>query len=163
MAAAITLRPVRVADDDVLFEQMRDPEAVWMAAFTRRDPGDRAAFGAHRARIRARPDVVERAIIRDGLLVGSIASFVMDGETEITYWVDRAHWGRGIASRALELFLEEMPARPLFARVASDNAGSLRVLGKAGFKIIDTDRGYAEARSTEIEETILRLDPLTPA
>ena len=47
--------------------------------------------------------------------------------------------------------------RPLYARAASDNAGSLRVLGKTGFRIIDTEVSFAPARGTEIEETILRL------
>jgi RimJ/RimL family protein N-acetyltransferase len=43
------------------------------------------------------------------------------------------------------------------ARAASDNVGSLRVLQKAGFTIIGTAISYANARSAEIEETILRL------
>lgn len=43
------------------------------------------------------------------------------------------------------------------ARASSDNAGSLRVLQKAGFTITHTDAGYANARDAEIEETCLRL------
>jgi RimJ/RimL family protein N-acetyltransferase len=82
----------------------------------------------------------------------------LDGQAEVTYWVDRAAWGRGIASRALALLLEEVPTRPLRARAASDNAGSLRVLEKAGFRIIGTEVAFARARGAEIEETILRLD-----
>ncbi|WP_246158531.1 GNAT family N-acetyltransferase [Catellatospora sichuanensis] len=62
--------------------------------------------------------------------VGSIASFVIEGDTEVTYWIDRSFWGRGIASRALGLLLELNPVRPLFARVVSDNIGSLKVLQK---------------------------------
>jgi RimJ/RimL family protein N-acetyltransferase len=65
--------------------------------------------------------------------------------------------GRGIASRALALFLEQVPVRPLHARAASDNAGSLRVLQKAGFEIIGTEQSFAPARNTEIGETLLRL------
>lgn len=49
-------------------------------------------------------------------------------------------------------------AGPLHARAASDNAGSLRVLQKAGFKIIGTGTSFASGRNREIEETILRLD-----
>jgi RimJ/RimL family protein N-acetyltransferase len=154
----VALRPLEPADDDVLFELMRDPESVRMAAFTARDPDDRAAFDAHRARIRANPTVTERAIIRDGRVVGSIGCWVDEGHTEITYWVDRAMWGRGIAGRALALFLEVVPARPLRARAASDNAASLAVLRRAGFEVVGTDVGYANARNTELEETILRLD-----
>jgi RimJ/RimL family protein N-acetyltransferase len=48
--------------------------------------------------------------------------------------------------------------RPLHARAASDNVGSMRVLEKAGFRITGTDRGFARARNAEIEETVFRLD-----
>ena len=156
--AVIALRPVEDADLDALFDQMRDPESVAMAAFTAEDPADRDAFDAHMARVRNSPGITHRAIICDGRLVGSIASFVSGDETEVTYWIGRAAWGRGIASRALELLLELVPARPLHARAASDNAASLRVLRKAGFRIIGTETSYANARKREIEETILRLD-----
>jgi RimJ/RimL family protein N-acetyltransferase len=55
------------------------------------------------------------------------------------------------------LLLEVVRIRPLYARAASDNAGSLRVLEKTGFRIIDTEVSFAPARGAEIEETILRL------
>ncbi|MCM4076398.1 GNAT family N-acetyltransferase [Paractinoplanes hotanensis] len=154
----VALRPIADADLDALFEMMRDPESLRMAAFVAEDPDDRGAFDAHLAKIRARPDVTNRVITLDGRLVGSIAAFVIDGETEVTYWIDRAHWGQGIAGRALGLLLELVSVRPLFARAASDNLGSLRVLQRAGFTITGTDAGYANGRRAEVEETILRLD-----
>lgn len=154
----VTLRPIEDADLDTLFEMMRDPESVRMAAFTAADPDDRAAFDAHMAKIRARTDVTNRVIVGDGRVVGSVAAFVIEGDTEVTYWVDRAVWGQGVAGRALKLLLEEVTVRPLFARAASDNAGSLRVLTRAGFEVVGTDVGYASARNAEIEETILRLN-----
>jgi RimJ/RimL family protein N-acetyltransferase len=154
----IALRPVADADLDALFEQMRDPESVWMAAFTPDDPDDRAAFDAHMAKVRFSPGITHRAITCDGQLVGSVAGFVVDGETEVTYWIDRAAWGRGIASRALDLLMDLVPTRPLYARAASDNAGSLRVLQKCGFQVIGTENSFASGRDGEIEETILRRD-----
>jgi RimJ/RimL family protein N-acetyltransferase len=156
--AVIALRPLADTDEDALFRMMRDPESVRMAAFTPEDPTDRARFDAHRARIRADPTVTERVITYDGAVAGNIASFVIESDTEITYWIDRALWGRGIAGRALEMFLTVVTVRPLHARAASDNAGSLRVLRKAGFQPQTTEVSYAQARGTEIEETILRLD-----
>lgn len=142
---------------DALFEQMRDPESVRMAAFTPDDPDDRQWFDAHMARILAAPEITHRAITCDGRLVGSIGSFLRDGEREVTYWIDRAAWGRHIASRALAQLLDLVPDRPVHARAASDNAASLRVLEKAGFEVVGTDTAYASARGGEIEETILRL------
>jgi len=148
----IALRPVADADLDALFDQMRDPESIWMAAFTPDNPDDRSAFEAHMAKVRSSPDITHRAITCDGRLVGSIAAFVVDGETEVTYWIDRAAWGRGIASRALKLLMELVPTTPLHARAASDNVASLRVLQKAGFTIVGTENSYATGGTTRSRE-----------
>ena len=156
--AEVALRPLDDTDLDTLFDQMRDPESVHMAAFTAKDPDDRQAFDAHMARLRTSPDVILRGVTRDGRLVGSISSFVIDGDLEITYWIDRSVWGQGIASRALAAFLDTVSTRPLHARAASDNIASLKILQRAGFRIIGTEISYADARRTEIEETLLRLD-----
>ena len=158
--AEVTLREVEDGDLDGLFEQMRDPEGVWMAAFTAKDPDDRAHFDAHMARVRAAPDVTARTVLLDGRAVGHVASFPGEdvGGLEVTYTVDRSVWGQGVASRALALLLEEVADRPLYARAASDNAASMRVLAKAGFTVIGTERSFAQARQAEIEESVLRLD-----
>jgi RimJ/RimL family protein N-acetyltransferase len=153
----IALRPVAVGDLDAIFEYMRDPESVHMAAFTSRDPGDRHAFDAHMVKIMSSSENTLRAITRDSVLVGTIGSYPSEGATEVTYWVDRTCWGQGIATRALALLLEELPDRPVRARVASDNAGSLRVLQRAGFCPIGTEVSFAPGRGAEIEETILEL------
>jgi RimJ/RimL family protein N-acetyltransferase len=154
----IALREVADDDLDLLFRHMSDPEAVRMAAFTAREPSDRAAFDKHMAKVRANPECLLRAVTLDGEFVGTVSTYVIEGETEVTYWIDRAVWGQGIASRALRMLLELQPVRPLHARAASDNAGSLRVLAKAGFRVVGTDAGYANARGGEIEESVLLLD-----
>jgi RimJ/RimL family protein N-acetyltransferase len=151
------LRPIEVSDLDAIFDQMRDPESVRMAAFTAKDPSDRSAFDAHMARIMSSSENTLWAIIRDSRLVGTIGSYLSEGATEVTYWIDRTCWGQGIATRALGLLLHEISVRPIRARVASDNAGSLRVLEKVGFHPIGTEVAFARARAAEIEETILEL------
>jgi RimJ/RimL family protein N-acetyltransferase len=154
----VSLRPLVDADLDAVFEQMKDPESVRMAAFTAEDPADRHAFLVHMSRIREDPSAVQHVIEADGTIAGTIGSFKIDDQTEVTYWIDRALWGRGIASAALQSLLSVTTERPVFARAASDNAASLRVLEKAGFRRIGVDRGFARGRGEEIEETILRLD-----
>ncbi len=136
---------------------MRDPESVHMAAFTAEDPSDRSAFDAHMAAVMASAENRLRAIIRDSLLVGTVGSYLSEGVTEVTYWIDRTCWGQGIATRALGLLIEEIPVRPIRARAASDNAASLRVLQKAGFRQIGTELSFAPGRAAEIFETILEL------
>ena len=96
----VALRPIDDSDLDALFEQMRDPESVWMGAFTTKDPNDRAAFDIHMAKVLATPENTTLAVTADGRFAGTIASFVLDGDTELTYWIDRSLWGHGIASRA---------------------------------------------------------------
>jgi RimJ/RimL family protein N-acetyltransferase len=49
-------------------------------------------------------------------------------------------------------------ARPLYARAASDNAGSIRVLEKCGFTRAGSGRAFAHGRDEETEEVVLRLD-----
>ncbi len=129
-----------------------------MAAFTADDPDDRQRFDAHMATIVGSSEVTLLAVTSGGDLVGTIGSFVFEGALEVTYWIDRAAWGQGIATRALDLFLDVVAERPLHARAASDNAGSLRVLHKAGFRIVGSAVSFAPARGVEIEEKILRLD-----
>ncbi|MFI6928808.1 GNAT family N-acetyltransferase [Streptomyces sp. NPDC050287] len=152
----VVLREVHDSDLPVFFRQMNDPEAVRMAAFTAEDPADRDAFEAKWSRIRS-SDVVARTVLADGDVVGSAAVYGEPGEREVTYWVDRAYWGRGVATAALRGLLEEVPERPLYARAAADNQGSLRVLEKCGFEITAQARGFANARGEEIDEVVLAL------
>ncbi|MFF7275689.1 GNAT family N-acetyltransferase [Streptomyces griseorubiginosus] len=153
----IALREVHDSDLPVFFRQMNDPEALHMAAFTPKDPAHRDAFDAHWKRIRA-SDAVHRTVLADGDVVGSAAVYGEPGEREVTYWIDRAYWGRGIATAALRELVVQVPERPLYARAATDNTGSLRVLEKCGFRMTARASGYANARGAEIEEFVLVLD-----
>jgi RimJ/RimL family protein N-acetyltransferase len=101
--------------------------------------------------------VINRVVV-DGDVAGTIGSWGDPGEREITYWIGRSYWGRGIATGALEMFLTVDPSRPLHARVAFDNVASRRVLEKCGFRVVANERGFAGARSGEIEEFVLRLE-----
>ena len=121
-----------VADDDLpfLFAIQQDPASNHMADVA---PRDAATFAAHWAKIRNNPESLARVIRANGERVGLVLSFIHDGVRELGYWIDRPHWGRGIASRAVAAFLPLDPNRPLTARVLKDNAGSIRVLERNGF------------------------------
>jgi RimJ/RimL family protein N-acetyltransferase len=152
------LREVWDEDLAVLFEQWADPVAARMAAFTAPDQMDRDAFERRWSRLRADETVINRVIVVDGEVAGTIGSWGDPGEREVTYWIGRSYWGKGIATCALNAFLAVDRSRPLHARVASDNVASHRVLEKCGFRVIATERGFAHARSAEIEEFVLRLE-----
>lgn len=152
-----------LAEDDLatFFAQQLDPDANRMAAFTRRDPSDRDAFTAHWDRIRQDPTVITRTIVVAGEVAGYVSSYEQDGRAEITYWLGKAYWGQGIATRALATFLETAnPKRPIHARVAQDNRGSLRVLQKCGFVVKGEGTGFANARGHEVSEYHLTRDAI---
>ena len=131
----VWLRDVETGDLPMFFEHQRDPVAVAMVAFKSRE---REAFDAHWAKILANDACLKKTIMFDGQVAGNIGSFERDGKREVGYWIDRALWGRGIATAAVSAFLEEVERqRPLYAGVAPHNVGSLRVLAKCGFKVAD--------------------------
>jgi RimJ/RimL family protein N-acetyltransferase len=153
----VSLRPLEDRDLDTIYQQVSDPESVRMAAFTAEDQTDRRAFLNRMSRLRADPGVSHRVIDVDGAVAGTIGSFRIDNQLEVTYWIAERNGGK--ASRAqLQILLAETAERPVYARAASDNVGSLRVLEKAGFRRVGVNRDFARGRGEEIEETILRLD-----
>ena len=93
----VQLRSVEDADLPALFEFQRDPAANRMAAVRARG---HEAFHDLWQRILRDPTISARVILADGVLVGSISCFVLDEQDSVGYWIDRAHWNRGIASRA---------------------------------------------------------------
>ena len=153
------LREVRDTDLDVLFSHWTDPEANRVAAFAPADPSDREAFDERWRRIRESDDSTALVIEVDGKVVGSISSWTNEGEREVTYWIGREHWGRGIATRALAEFLADVErTRPIQASTADDNVGSQRVLEKCGFHRVGVRRAFATSRGEELDEVFFRLD-----
>lgn len=154
---SLQLRPTTIADLTYLFEFQTDPRAIYLAAFTPKDPSDKVAYINKYTKILDDPTSNNHTILLDNLVVGSIAKFILDGHAEITYWIDQKFWGKGIATRTLQQFLAIETTRPIVARVAFDNLGSQKVLEKCGFIRTGTDKGFANARQKEIEESIYRL------
>src|SRR5258708_399822 len=109
---AITLRTFADGDLDALFLWESDPRAVQMAAFTRANPSDRGAFEAHYERVRSDPSNTLLAIEDDGEFVGTIGSYTMEGERNVTYWIAPARGGQGLASQALRAVLGVEAPRP---------------------------------------------------
>ncbi|MBS1584240.1 MAG: GNAT family N-acetyltransferase [Bacteroidetes bacterium] len=153
----VTLRPTEEPDLEFFFRFQLDKEANHMAAFTPKAPTDRTAYLEKFTKLLNDPTIHMQTILLDDIIVGSIAKYEIAGEAEITYWIDRNFWGRGIATTALANFLSIESMRPIGGRVAFDNVGSRRVLEKCGFVRIGGDKGFANARQAEIEEFIYRL------
>jgi RimJ/RimL family protein N-acetyltransferase len=101
--------------------------------------------------------VVIRTVLVDGRVAGNVMSLLHEGQREVGYWIGREHWGRGVATSAMSLFLDQVRERPLYARVATRNVASIRVLEKCGFAVV----GRARAQAGDVKEVTLRLGPGT--
>ena len=133
---SVMIREVESSDLETFYEHQLDPEAIRMAAFVGKDPKDKVAFDAHWDKILHSPQNTPRTVVAEGQVAGHISCYP-DGENlEVTYWLGREFWGRGLATHALNRMLQPVVDRPIFARAATDNIGSIRVLQKCGFKII---------------------------
>jgi RimJ/RimL family protein N-acetyltransferase len=146
----VRIRPVEDADLPIFLAHQDDPVAATMAAFPSRAPD---VFFEHWVKIRADPINYTRTILADDEVVGDIVSWLDAGGREVGYWIGREHWGKGFATAALRLLLEEIEDRPITAHVAVHNIGSQRVLEKCGFV-----RVGQEIADDGIDEVILRLD-----
>lgn len=150
----IKLREVVPGDLPTIYAYQLDPEANRMAVVRPRSWDD---FRSHWEQSLDDPKIVARVIVADGEVVGHISCFEVDGRENVGYWVDRAHWGKGIASRALALFLGVVSRRPLHARAARSNAGSIRVLEKCGFVLTGYEWSEETERFPACEEAVFEL------
>jgi RimJ/RimL family protein N-acetyltransferase len=153
-ADAFRLRPTGPDDLPALFEIQSDPESNAMVGAR---PRTREAFFAAWERNFVDPGDNSHTIELDGVIVGNVARFQADGHDCVGYWIARAHWGKGIASRALVMFLCEERRRPLFATTARTNAPSQRILEKCGFRCTGFRMGEETERfvAREIADYVL--------
>lgn len=154
----ITLKKTTIEDLEHLFLFQTDEEANRMAAFNSKDPKDKQAYMDKWTGIVQRPDINMQTIRVDDTVVGSVIDFDMGDERNVSYWIDRLQWGKGIATKALQLFLASTDKTTLYGRVAFDNIGSQRVLEQNGFIKVGSEVNYANGRKQEIEEFIYRLE-----
>ncbi len=133
---AAVLREVIDSDVPIFFEHQRDPEATSMAAFPARD---RAAFDAHWQKILADDQLTAKTVLFEDRVAGNVVSWEQDGKRLVGYWIGREFWGKGLATRALAELIAQLPQRPLHAYVVTTNAGSIRVLEKCGFLLVQEE------------------------
>ena len=153
----LQLRNVTEGDVEIFFGFMQDKELQWQAAFISEHPEDQTAHTTHWSKILADPANLNLTIEVDGVVVGNIGRWWLDGVPQLTYWIGKQHTNKGYATEALKLFLTRETNRPLEARCAFDNQGSIRVLEKNDFVLTASDQYFSNARKEEITELIFRL------
>jgi RimJ/RimL family protein N-acetyltransferase len=147
--AEVRIRSVEDADLPIFLAHQDDPVAAAMAAFPTRAPD---VFYEHWATIRSDPTNYTRTIVADDEVVGDIVSWLDHGSRQVGYWVGRDHWGKGYATAALRLMLDEITDRPITAHIVPANIGSQRVVEKCGFL-----RVGEEVADDGVHELVFRL------
>jgi RimJ/RimL family protein N-acetyltransferase len=145
---------VSEGDLPLFFEHQRDPEANRMASFPARN---RDAFMAHWSRILADPGVLVQTILVNEQVAGNIVSWESEGRRLVGYWIGQAWWGQGVATAGLAAFLKRIRIRPLYAYVAKENIGSIRVLEKCGFARCNEATETLPPPDDEVQELVFKL------
>lgn len=95
----------------------------------------------------------------EGRLIGTIGA---SAAPEVFYFLDPAHWGRGLMGEALAAFLPPVFARfgldAIAAEVYDDNPASARVLTRAGFVRTGAGSCRSPARLEPAPVSVYRLD-----
>ena len=151
----VALRKIEPVDLPAIYSFQADPVAIKIAVVFGRS---RPEFDAHWTKILNDPKVIARAIIAVGNLVGYVSCIQMDGLDSVGYWIERSQWGKGYATKGVQLLLDEVTKRPLHARVARTNAGSIRVLEKCGFRVVRYENSPDDGKFPVCEEAIMQLD-----
>jgi RimJ/RimL family protein N-acetyltransferase len=143
--ARLALRPLREDDDARIFALFANWEVVrflssppWPYA-----PEDARAF--MRTRMAPESDAIERAITRDGELIGAIGAIIKPASAVqrargymLGYWLGQPYWGHGYMSEAARAFIAHVfatiPDDTLYSGAFTVNAASLRIQEKLGFR-----------------------------
>ncbi|GAA1350763.1 GNAT family N-acetyltransferase [Falsarthrobacter nasiphocae] len=158
MTFSLHLRPVEAPDLDAFFEHQKDQDANHMAAFGAKNPHDRGVFDLHWQGILDDESISARTIDVDGTVAGHVLRYTENDGLELSYWLGREFWGRGITTEAVGQFLKEFPERPLRARAVADNEASIRILTGHGFVETDETRSFSTSRGEVVREVILELN-----
>jgi RimJ/RimL family protein N-acetyltransferase len=136
------VRPWSRADAESLVRHANNPEVARHLRDRFPHPYTRAHAAAFLADCLRTDPPSSLAIEVDGEAVGGIGyvrgTDVERYSAEVGYWLGQDHWNRGIVTEALELLTTHLFAQVqllrLFALPLAGNAGSVRVLEKAGYE-----------------------------
>lgn len=147
----LRLRPLTLADAPAMAALLEhDPAAVRMTAAIPEPcnlAGARAWIGLRVADGRG-PFAL---ILRDtGALIGAMrVGDEPPGPGHVGYWLGRPHWNQGLATEALRAMIKRAHALGVTkfqSETLTDNPASARVLVKAGFRVVGTDRRHFPTR-----------------
>ena len=137
-----TLRPWRTSDAAAVVRHANNVNVARHLRDRFPHPYETAHGAAFLKTVAQRPIETLWAIALDGSAIGGIGlelgHDVERVSAEIGYWLGRPFWGRGLATAALRAVTDfafaEFELTRIFALPFESNAGSIRVLEKAGYR-----------------------------
>ena len=85
----IILRKTEIADLEFFFIFQLDDEANYLAAFTSKDPTDKTAYLQKYTKLVNDPTINNQTIIVEDIIAESVSKFEIEGQAELTYWIDK--------------------------------------------------------------------------
>ncbi|MDA5555825.1 GNAT family N-acetyltransferase [Shimia sp. MMG029] len=151
------LRPLRRSDQGLIEMHTADRELARMTTSIPHPipPGATEAFIARAQSEDRVEDVWAIDSSADGQpeVMGLIGlTRVDEGQVEISYWIGKAFWNTGLASRAVRALIDANPlqSRTIFASVFQDNPASARVLTNCGFQYLGDAESFSVARDANV-------------
>ncbi|MBU4352654.1 MAG: GNAT family N-acetyltransferase [Nanoarchaeota archaeon] len=109
-------------------EKIKNQEKIWLKKVIQNYEGEK-------------PEFFTIAINLDNKLIGNLVAEKIDYKNktlEVGFWIGKDYWGKGVATKALNLFLKmiikKFNPKKIIAHHKKGNFASGRVLEKAGFK-----------------------------
>jgi len=163
----VTLRKLRMSDLNRIMEMFPDPEVTSAIGLTlsenppkiTREFEKKWLKKAIKEYMKKKPSSYNLAIISDGIHVGNVGAYKIDYENDLVavgYWIGKAYWGRGIATMALKLFINELNKKFKIKRIEgfafTFNPASMRVMEKCGFKLEGIKRSAKKGKNKFYDE-----------
>jgi RimJ/RimL family protein N-acetyltransferase len=157
VATSVQLRPVVKSDIAQFFEHHLELRPLPAGASVADLEARKATFVDRWEQMLSDKNVMARTIIWKDAVAGYVARLIQRDKPSISCWLGRDYWGKGVATQAVQAFLDLIEKRPIYARVAYDNLAAMQVLRKIGFEIVEHDSFFSDAHGYEIDEIILAL------
>jgi hypothetical protein len=95
------LRKVTESGLPIFYEQQLDHAADYVAAFTCKDPADRDSINEHWSKILADEAIPIKTILYDGLVAGSVLTYIPFSDREVSYWLEKGILGKGYRNESI--------------------------------------------------------------
>ena len=163
----LVLRPHRLADADSIARSLADFSVSSMLARIPQPYDREDARNWLQVKLSgSSPGWASAITTGDDVHIGAVSVDLRGGCWHLGYWLNRFYWGQGFMTEAagalLDRFVRQMPETEIHSGVFADNAASLKIQQKLGFRITNCNELFSLARNSMVPhiETLLRPQDL---